>query len=112
MRNFYHIVIGFTIAYLFFIVFGINTTNFPLSLEYWNNFLTPLLGGIIAMIPAFFWERWQEKKFNATFDYNDIWRTGLGGLFGGITAMFFFNLILIIALPIISVYLVTKHYKK
>lgn len=112
MRNFYHIIIGFAIGYFAFLLFGINVKNFPLTAEYWNNFLTPLLGLIIAAIPAFFWERFQETKLGMRSDMNDVYRTGLGGFFGGLLAMFWINWILCIVMVCISIYLVVKHYKK
>ena len=112
MRNFYHIIIGFAIAYLAFIILGINLKEFPITIELFTNALTPLLGGVISAIPAFFWERWQERKFNAPFDLMDIFRTAIGGIIGGALAMFFVSWWLAIPMVLVSGYLVVFHYKK
>lgn len=105
MRNLYHYIVGFTFAYIIFIVLGINTVNFPISLEYWNNAFTPLLGAIFVAIPAFFWERNQEIRFNAVFDINDIYRSAVGGLLGGFIAMIYSSWYIVIPMAVISSYL-------
>lgn len=104
MRNAFHIIIGFTASYVIFELFKFN--EFPLSWEYLNNFLTPLIGGFLVSIPAFFWEKRQEQKFNARFDVNDIYRSALGGVLGGATSMISFSWKLAIPLIILSIYLV------
>lgn len=104
MRNFYHIVIGFAIGYLAFLAFHLY--DIPVSWEYWNNSLAPLLGGILAAIPAFLWERRQELKYYAKFDINDVYRTMIGGTLGSLACMLFANWILAGVLVIASILLV------
>lgn len=106
IRNSFHVIVGFTIGYILFILLGINSVNFPIDMERINNVLTPFLGAILVAIPAFFWERHQERNFDATFDIDDICLSATGGFFGGLLAMFFVSWYVIIPMALLSAYLV------
>ena len=110
MRNTYHYGIGFAIAYAFFIIFKLN--EFPLSLEYWNNYLTSLAGVVLSGSVGFIWEYYQSAKNGSFFDINDVFRSGVGGLIGGIFAFLFVSQTLMIALIIISAILVIRDLTK
>ena len=110
IRNFFHVLIGFTIGYIFFEVTGIN--DFPVNWEYYNNALSPLLGFVVAGSIGFLWERRQELKYGAEFDVKDILRTGFGGILGGIISFIFVSKILMAILLVISLVLVIRDLKK
>jgi uncharacterized membrane protein YadS len=110
IRDIFHLVIGFTLAYIFFDVCKLN--EFPISWEYRNNALTPLLGFGLGYVAGFFWERRQEIKYGAKFDQKDILRTAVGGLLGGIVSFVFVSQTLMIALFIISAFLVIRDLRK
>ena len=110
MRNFYHIVVGFAIGYLCFLAFHLY--DIPVSWEYWNNGLAPVLGAILAAIPAFFWERRQELRYHAKFDVYDIGRTAIGGFLGSLTCMLYANWIIAGVFTLISILLVVFKEKK
>jgi hypothetical protein len=104
IRNAFHILIGFTIGYIFFIKTKINA--YPINLEHWNNFFLPIVGFVVGAIAGIIWERIQEKIFGANFDLNDVLRTGFGGLAGGVVSLFFVSKILMLILLSISLILV------
>ena len=112
MRNSFHYLVGFTCAYILFSVLGINTDNFPINWETPNNILTPLLGAIFVAFPAFIWEWYQDKVLKSNSDMNDVYRSSIGGLLGGILAMAFVSWYIIIPTAILSTYLVIFRSKK
>lgn len=109
-RNNYHYIVGFSVGYAIGIVTGINT--FPISLEYWNNLFAPILIGLLVAMGAFWWERWQERKFGAKFDKKDILRSGLGGVAGGFFSFIFASCFILIPLLLLSIVLVIFKHKK
>ena len=110
IRNGFHVLIGFTIGYIFFFVTGI--CEYPINTEYWNNALSPLLGFVVAGSIGFLWERRQELKYNIKFDPKDILRTGFGGVLGGIFSFIFVSKILMLLLLVISAILVVRDFAK
>jgi H+/Cl- antiporter ClcA len=112
IRNYYHVILGITIAFDLFILFNINLSTFPINKEHLNNLGTLLLGGIFAGILAFFWEKRQEQKYNAPFDKRDVVLTMISGVLGGVLALLYPSYVLLTILTVLSVYLVTFHEKK
>jgi len=83
-----------------------------MDLEYWNNFLTPLLGFFPAGIAGWFYEKYQEEELGIRFDKKDILRTAFAGIAGGGVAIFFPYWLLGIILGTVSAVIVILHYKK
>ena len=111
IRTLYHIILGLSIGYLFFLICRINTNNFPLKKEYWNNYLCPLIDFIPAAFICFMWDKWQFEKFGAIPDKVKMYITGFAGVLGGFLAMFWGNWIVAIISILVSIVLVVKHYK-
>jgi hypothetical protein len=113
LRNWYHPYVGIAIGYLISLVIFCNRNNFPLSLEYWNNYLYPIVGLILSMFIAFYGEKKQDEiTSRSVSDMRDVYFTGLGGLFGGYITMLYANWYLAIALTISSIALIIFKHKK
>jgi uncharacterized membrane protein YadS len=110
IRNSFHILIGFTIGYIFFFITKINT--YPINKEFWHNSLSPLIAFVITAWIGFFWERRQEVKYGANFDIKDVLRSGLGGLLGGIFSFILVSKVLMLVLFIVSAILIIRDLKK
>lgn len=107
MRNFYHILIGFAITY----TIGLNAfTGF--NLIFGNILGVILVSTVISGCIGFIWEWVQSYRFMSFFDMNDVLRTAIGGLFGGVLSMFIVSQTLMIVLIILSTYLIIKDLKK
>jgi hypothetical protein len=112
IRDSYHVIIGFAIGYFCLKLFGFNTTNFPLGLDYLNNYLFLVVPALCGGAIGFFWEKWQEEHRRIYSDMKDVIRTAVGGVLGGILEMFWGNWIFAIVMVVISIVIVIKHYKK
>lgn len=60
-RNWYHPVVGIAINYLFSILIFCNRVEFPLSYEYWWNYLYPFICSIPVYFIAFYGEQKQDE---------------------------------------------------
>ncbi len=79
MRNFYHILIGFTIMY----IIG-SLTDFSTFTDEGKLIGVPLASAIIGVVLGGAWE-WLQAVIMKTFhDIKDVIRTGLGTLLGGL----------------------------
>ena len=104
MRNFYHILIGFTLMYLI----G-SLTNFSEFTTYSKIVGVPLISLIVGSAIGFVWEWRQSLQNPKNFDNNDILRTTLGTLSGGLFSLWMPDINwLIISLSIVSIGLVLK----
>ncbi len=83
MRNFYHILIGFTIMYLI----G-SLTSFSTYTNGGKLIGAPIASVIIGVAVGFIWEWFQSYTMKSFFDMKDVIRTGLGTLLGGIFSIF------------------------
>ena len=81
-RDFYHIFIGFSIMY----VIG-SLTNFSEFDTYSKIVGVPLISLIVGSAVGFAWEWLQSLKNPKNFDKNDIERTAVGTLLGGLFSM-------------------------
>ncbi|WP_264521218.1 hypothetical protein [Flavobacterium sp. N1994] len=112
LRTLYHILIGIAIGYDFFLVCGLNTKNFPLTVEYWNNYFTPLIGLLPAGFICFKWDQWQQEKFKVNQDIVKVYITAVSGVFGGLFDMLYPNWIFAVVFSVVSVVLILRHYKE
>lgn len=83
MRNFYHILIGFTIMY----IIG-SLTNFSNFTDVGKLIGVPIASAIVGVVVGFFWEWFQSYIMKSFFDMKDVIRTGLGSLLGGLYSIF------------------------
>jgi len=90
-RDYYHIFIGFTIMYLIGSV-----TNFAEFNTYSKIIGVPLISLIIGGFAGFFWEWVQSYLMKSYFDYNDVIRTAIGSLLGGLFCLWLPNILLLI----------------
>ena len=72
----------------------------------------PLVSIIVSGVIGFFWEVKQAWKKPKNFDRNDIIRTAIGGLLGGIFSLFVVSQSLMFTLIAISCLLIVKEFKK
>ena len=107
MRNFYHILIGFAITY----TIGLNSFS-GFNLTFGNILGVTLTSIVISGCIGFIWEWLQSYKYMSFFDMNDVLRTAIGGLFGGLVSLFFVSQTLMISLIIISTVLIIKDLKR
>ena len=112
IRNWYHVLIGFTFGYLISLVLFSNREKFPISWEYFNNLLYPIVGAILVGFASFMWEREQDKITPDVSDMRDVYVSGLSALLGGYMTMIFDSWFIAIPLVIISALLVIFKYKK
>lgn len=104
MRNAFHVLIGFSIMY----VIG-SLTNFAEFDAYSMTVGVPLISLIVGLVIGFFWEWKQSLQNPKNFDNNDILRTTLGTLSGGLFSLWMPDINwLIISLSIVSIGLVLK----
>lgn len=90
MRNFYHILIGFTIMY----VIG-SLTNFSTFTDGSKLIGVPFASAIVGIGVGFFWEWFQSYTMKTFFDMKDVIRTGLGSLLGGVLSIFVPDIVLL-----------------
>lgn len=113
LRNWYHLVVGIAIGYLFSIIIFCNREYFPLSWEYWNNYLYPFVGAIASMFVAFYGEKVQDDATGRSVsDMRDVYFTGFGGLLGGYLTMLFANWFMAIVLSATAIILIIFKHKK
>jgi hypothetical protein len=113
IRNWYHPYVGIAIGYLFSILIFRNRVKFPLSYEYWNNYLYPFAGAILSMFIAFYGEKKQDDiAGKSVSDMRDMYFTGIGGLLGGYLTMVLTSWTLVIVLSITSIMLIIFKHKK
>ena len=104
MRNAFHVLIGFSIMY----VIG-SLTNFAEFDVYSMTVGVPLISLVVGAVIGFFWEWRQSLQNPKNFDNNDIFRTALGALSGGIFSLWLPDINwLMITLSITSAVLVLK----
>lgn len=84
MRNSFHIFIGFTILYLI----G-SLTGFAEFTLYSKVVGVSLISITVGWIIGFDWEGLQTLVNPKVFDWNDIIRTTLGTLLGGVLSIFY-----------------------
>lgn len=82
IRDFYHIFIGYTALYLI----G-SLTNFAEFTTYSKIVGVPLISLIVGGVAGGFWEWLQSLTNPKNFDFNDIERTAIGTLLGGLFSM-------------------------
>jgi len=98
MRNFYHILIGFTIMY----IIG-SLTNFSTYTNGGKLIGVPLASAIVGIGVGGFWEWFQSYTMKSFFDMKDVIRTGLGTLLGGVFSIFVADVVwLMIVLSVAS----------
>lgn len=110
MRNLFHYLCGFSFVYAIAILTDIN--EFPLTLEYWNNYLVFILFPFLGFFLGGVWEWFQSYTYGSYYDWQDVGRTAIGGLFGGCLTFFFVSQSLMIALIIASALLVIKDLRR
>jgi hypothetical protein len=104
MRNAFHVLIGFSIMY----VIG-SLTNFAGFDTYSMIVGVPLISLIVGLVIGFFWEWKQSLQNPKNFDNNDIFRTALGTLSGGLFSLWLPDINwLMITLSITSAVLILK----
>jgi hypothetical protein len=112
-RNWYHVLVGIAIGYFLSVAFFSNRNYFPLSFEYFNNYLYPFLAAIGSMVFATFWEKRQDKiTGKSVSDIRDIFFTGFGGLLGGYITMVFASWRFATLLIMVAVILIIFKHKK
>lgn len=112
IRNYYHAFISLTLGYDITLAFFSNREKFPISWEYWNNSLYPIVGGVIVGIVSALWERRQDKIRNGASDVRDIYNGIIMAIVGGYISLFYGNLFIALTLTILSVLVIVKNYKK
>lgn len=113
LRNWFHPVVGIAINYLLSIALFCNRIEFPLSAEYWNNYLYPIYCSVPAFIAGFFGEKRQDKISGKSLsDMRDVYFTGVPSLIGGYLSMIFVSWYLALSLVIISLLLIVFKHKK
>lgn len=113
IRNWYHPYVGNAIGYLFSILIFCNRVKFPLSYEYWNNYLYPFAGAILSMFIAFYGEKKQDEiTGKSVSDMRDVYFTGVGGLLGGYLTMLLTSWFIAIVLSATAIILIIFKHKK
>lgn len=109
-RNWLHVLIGFTVGYCLTIFFGFpNRENFEFD---WRLFLTPLAGGILVAGGSLLWELRQDRITPNVSDMRDVATSGVFAYIGGLTALFYNNLITAVILTAISLVVIYNELKK
>ena len=113
LRNWYHVLIGFTLGYCITLLFGFpNRENFPLSWEDFRTILAPIAGAILVGLGAFQWEKRQDKISEGSSDMRDVYVSMITAYLGGVVALFYANLITAIILTGISFVVFIRNYNK
>ena len=81
MRNALHVIIGAVI--MFAIGWLTDFSEYTTEGKYIG---VPLVSALIGVIVGFTWEQYWDNKYKGTFDKNDIIRTAIGFLIGGLLA--------------------------
>ncbi len=112
-RNLLHVLIAFTIGYDITIIFGFpNRDNFPLSWNDLRTLLAPTLGAIVSAFISDRWEGHQEKISVGSYDKRDVICGFVFAYIGGLTALFYNNLITAVILTAISLVVIYNELKK
>lgn len=107
MRDALHIAIGFNIMYLI----G-SLTNFAEFTTYSKIVGVPLISLIVGGFIGFAWEWLQSYLMKSFFDFNDVGRTAIGTLLGGLFSLWMPNITLLIWLSCgVSIVLVVKELR-
>ena len=103
-RDYYHVFIGFSLMY----ILG-SLTNFSGFDVYSMTVGVPLISLVVGAAIGCFWEWGQSLQNPKNFDDNDIFRTALGALLGGLFSLWLPDINwLMITLSITSAVLVLK----
>ena len=112
-RNWYHLVVGIAIKYFFSILIFCNREEFPISAEYWWNYLYPFICSIPVYFIAFYGEQKQDEATGKSVsDMRDVFFTGFPSVLGGYLSMCFASWYLAISLIIIALLLIIFKHKK
>ena len=107
MRDALHIAIGFTIMYLI----G-SLTNFAEFTTYSKIVGVPIISLIVGGAIGFAWEWLQSYLMKSFFDFNDVCRTAIGTLLGGLFSLWMPNILWLIWLSCgVSIVLVVKELR-
>jgi hypothetical protein len=71
----------------------------------------PLASVIIGIAVGFFWEWFQSYKLKTFMDLNDVLRTAIGTIFGGLFSLFIVSQTICIIGVIVSVLLVVNDFR-
>jgi len=108
MRNFYHVLIGCAIMYTIGFLTGFTDFNITFGNIFGVVGSSFIVGGVIGFI----WEWYHSYKHQSFFDFNDVIRTGAGGMVGGLGSLFYFNQTLMIILLILSAIIIFREAKQ
>jgi len=112
-RNWYHVLIAFTLGYDLTFLFGFsNRENFPLSWEDFRTILAPIAATLLIGLGAFLWEKRQDKIVKNISDMRDVYVSMIAAYVGGVVVLFYPNLVVSIILTAISLVVFLKHHKE
>lgn len=113
IRNWYHPVVGITINYVLSLLIFCNRVEFPLSLEYWWNYLYPFICSVPTFFLAFYGEKKQDEMTGRSVsDMRDVYFTGFPSLIGGYLSMILPSWYIAFFLITVTIILITFKHKK